>query len=119
MIKAVASALKHHPAINASVDPEHDQIIYKEYVNIGIAVDTERGLVVPSLRAADELSDQPCRIKVLGLPSKFLPQGKPDRIHAALLRQGEDCGPQLVRDIMRELGLVSCQPRPWRPTTTR
>jgi putative transposase len=41
------------------------------------------------------------------------------RIHAALLRQGEDCGPELVRDILRELGLVPCQPRPWRPTTTQ
>ncbi len=56
VIKAVASALKNHPTINASVDMEHEQIIYKEYVNIGIAVDTERGLVVPSLRAADQLS---------------------------------------------------------------
>jgi pyruvate dehydrogenase E2 component (dihydrolipoamide acetyltransferase) len=56
VIKAVASALKAHPTINASVDLEQDQIIYKEYVNIGIAVDTERGLVVPSLRGADELS---------------------------------------------------------------
>ncbi len=56
VIKAVASALKNHPTINASVDMEHDQIIYKEYVNIGIAVDTERGLVVPSLRGADDLS---------------------------------------------------------------
>jgi len=41
------------------------------------------------------------------------------RIHAVLLRQGEDCGPELVRDLMRELGLVACQPRPWRPTTTQ
>jgi len=41
------------------------------------------------------------------------------RIHAALLRQGDDCGPELVRDLMRELQLVPCQPRPWRPTTTR
>lgn len=56
VIKAVASALRNHPTINASVDMEHDQIIYKEYVNIGIAVDTERGLVVPSLRNAGELS---------------------------------------------------------------
>jgi pyruvate dehydrogenase E2 component (dihydrolipoyllysine-residue acetyltransferase) len=56
VIKAVASALKIHPTINASIDLEHDQIIYKEYVNIGIAVDTERGLVVPSLRGADDLS---------------------------------------------------------------
>jgi pyruvate dehydrogenase E2 component (dihydrolipoamide acetyltransferase) len=56
IVKAVASALKSHPAINASLDSEQEQIIYKEYVNIGIAVDTERGLVVPSLRGADELS---------------------------------------------------------------
>jgi pyruvate dehydrogenase E2 component (dihydrolipoamide acetyltransferase) len=56
VIKAVASALKHHPTINASLDPEHGQINYKEYVNVGIAVDTEKGLVVPSLRNVDELS---------------------------------------------------------------
>lgn len=56
VIKAVASALKNHPAINASLDMEQDQIIYKEYVNIGIAVDTDRGLVVPSLRAVNEMS---------------------------------------------------------------
>ena len=42
--------------VNASVDMENDQIIYKEYVNIGIAVDTERGLVVPVLRDADRKS---------------------------------------------------------------
>jgi transposase InsO family protein len=40
------------------------------------------------------------------------------RIHAALARQGEDCCPELVRELLRELGLVPCQPRPWRPTTT-
>jgi transposase InsO family protein len=41
------------------------------------------------------------------------------RIHAALRRQGEDCGPELVRELMRELDLVACQPRAWRPTTTQ
>ena len=56
VIKAVASALKNHPVLNASIDPANDQILFKEYVNIGIAVDTERGLVVPSLRGADEMS---------------------------------------------------------------
>ncbi|HZN35474.1 MAG TPA: 2-oxo acid dehydrogenase subunit E2 [Pirellulaceae bacterium] len=56
VIKAVASALRNHPLLNASVDLEQGQIVFKEYVNIGIAVDTERGLVVPSLRSADELS---------------------------------------------------------------
>ena len=53
IIKAVASSLKRHPVLNASVDLENNAIIYKEYVNIGIAVDTDRGLVVPVLRDAD------------------------------------------------------------------
>ena len=42
--------------INASVDLDAGQVIYKDYVNVGIAVDTDRGLVVPSLRSADELA---------------------------------------------------------------
>lgn len=41
------------------------------------------------------------------------------RIHAALTRQGEVCGLELVRELMRELGLIPCQPRPWRPKTTQ
>lgn len=56
VIKAVAMALKQNPVINASIDMENNQIIYKDYVNVGIAVDTERGLVVPSLRDADNKS---------------------------------------------------------------
>jgi pyruvate dehydrogenase E2 component (dihydrolipoamide acetyltransferase) len=56
LIKSVALALKAHPAINAVLDEENKRVIYKEYVSIGIAVDSERGLVVPSLRNADKLS---------------------------------------------------------------
>jgi pyruvate dehydrogenase E2 component (dihydrolipoamide acetyltransferase) len=56
LIKAVAAALKRHPVLNSSVDMESNQITYKEYVNIGIAVDTERGLVVPVLRDAERKS---------------------------------------------------------------
>jgi pyruvate dehydrogenase E2 component (dihydrolipoamide acetyltransferase) len=56
LIKAVATALRHHPAMNAAIDMENEQIIYKDYVNIGIAVDTERGLVVPTLRNIDRMS---------------------------------------------------------------
>jgi pyruvate dehydrogenase E2 component (dihydrolipoamide acetyltransferase) len=56
LIKAIASSLKRHPVLNASIDMENNQVIYKEYVNIGIAVDTERGLVVPVLRDADRKS---------------------------------------------------------------
>ena len=54
LIKAVAMALKAHPTINASVDMPTNQIIYKDYMNIGIAVDSERGLVVPALRSVDK-----------------------------------------------------------------
>ncbi len=56
LIKAIASSLRKHPVINASLDPESQEIIYKEYVNIGIAVDTDRGLVVPVLRDADRMN---------------------------------------------------------------
>jgi putative transposase len=41
------------------------------------------------------------------------------RIAAQLARWGVQAGPELVRRLMRELGLVACQPRPWRPPTTR
>jgi pyruvate dehydrogenase E2 component (dihydrolipoamide acetyltransferase) len=55
LIKAVATSLRHHPEVNAVVDSENEQIIYKDYVNIGIAVDTDRGLVVPVLRDVDKM----------------------------------------------------------------
>ena len=41
------------------------------------------------------------------------------RLHAELVRGGEPVGPELVRELMRELGLVACQPRPWRTTTVQ
>ncbi|HTN75249.1 MAG TPA: 2-oxo acid dehydrogenase subunit E2 [Pirellulaceae bacterium] len=56
IVKACAMALKNHPTVNAMIDSDNEQIVYKEYVNIGIAVDSDRGLVVPSLRGVDHLS---------------------------------------------------------------
>lgn len=56
LIKSVAAALKNHPELNATIDMAGERIIYKEYVHIGIAMDTERGLVVPSLRSTNERS---------------------------------------------------------------
>lgn len=53
ILKAVAHALKQHPAINAALDLEQNEAVYKDYVNLGVAVDTERGLVVPVIRDAD------------------------------------------------------------------
>ena len=53
-VKSCVAALKNFPEINAEI--EGNEIIYKNYYNIGIAVGTERGLVVPVLKKADELS---------------------------------------------------------------
>src|SRR4029079_14036383 len=52
--KACVAALKEIPAVNAEIDG--DDIIYKNYYDIGIAVSTERGLVVPVVREVDMLS---------------------------------------------------------------
>lgn len=56
VIKAVSLSLRQHPVMNSSIDVEKGEILYKDYVNIGLAVDTPRGLVVPVLRGCDELS---------------------------------------------------------------
>ena len=53
-VKASVVALKNFPVVNAEI--EHDYIIYKNYYNISIAIGTDRGLVVPVLKDADELS---------------------------------------------------------------
>jgi pyruvate dehydrogenase E2 component (dihydrolipoamide acetyltransferase) len=54
MVKAVVAALKQHPAFNSSIDLGSGEIVLKEYYHIGIAVDTEAGLVVPVIRDADK-----------------------------------------------------------------
>jgi pyruvate dehydrogenase E2 component (dihydrolipoamide acetyltransferase) len=53
LMKACAGALKNFPDFNASVDVAAGEIVYKKYVNIGVAVDTERGLLVPVIRDVD------------------------------------------------------------------
>jgi pyruvate dehydrogenase E2 component (dihydrolipoamide acetyltransferase) len=53
LIKASVSALKQHPEFNASLSPEKDALVYKRYYNIGVAVDTPDGLVVPVVKDAD------------------------------------------------------------------
>ena len=56
VVKAVSLSLRDHPAVNGSVDMEKGEIVYKDYVNVGLAVDTPRGLVVPVLRDCDQMS---------------------------------------------------------------
>jgi pyruvate dehydrogenase E2 component (dihydrolipoamide acetyltransferase) len=54
MVKVVASALRAHPRVNASYDHETQELILKDYVHIGVAVDTDRGLVVPKIENVDD-----------------------------------------------------------------
>jgi pyruvate dehydrogenase E2 component (dihydrolipoamide acetyltransferase) len=53
-LKVCASALKIFPQFNASIDLNKQEIIYKQFVNIGVAVDTDRGLLVPVIRDVDK-----------------------------------------------------------------
>lgn len=54
--KALVSALKKYPILNAAVDDETDEIVHKHYYNIGIAADTDKGLLVPVVKDADRKS---------------------------------------------------------------
>ncbi len=56
IIKVVAAALKKFPQFNSSVDMASQEIVYKDYVNIGVAVDTDRGLLVPVLKNVDKMT---------------------------------------------------------------
>jgi len=56
VVKALTAAAKAYPAINASIDDVNEEIVYKNYYNIGIAADTDNGLVVPVVKEADRKS---------------------------------------------------------------
>ena len=53
-LKAVVATLKKHPIFNASLDEASQEIVYKDYYHIGVAVDTDQGLIVPVIRDADK-----------------------------------------------------------------
>jgi pyruvate dehydrogenase E2 component (dihydrolipoamide acetyltransferase) len=56
VLKAVAATLKQHPIFNSSLDEVAGEIILKEYIHLGIAVDTDQGLMVPVIRDVDKKS---------------------------------------------------------------
>jgi len=56
LIKIIAVGLKKFPQFNSTVDMNSHEVIYKEFINIGVAVDTDRGLLVPVLKNVDRLS---------------------------------------------------------------
>ena len=56
LVSIVTGALRRFPNFNASIDAEKGEILFKDYYNVGIAVDTDKGLMVPVIRDADHLS---------------------------------------------------------------
>ncbi|MBT2756176.1 dihydrolipoamide acetyltransferase family protein [Mesobacillus foraminis] len=56
VVKALTSALREYPALNTSLDDATSEIVHKHYYNIGIAADTEKGLLVPVVKDADRKS---------------------------------------------------------------
>ena len=75
LMKASVSALKAYPEFNSSLSPEKDALIYKQYYNIGIAVDTPEGLVVPVFKDVDRKGIEELS-KELGSTSKKARDGK-------------------------------------------
>jgi len=69
-VKIVAAALRKFPQFNASVDMEAGEIVVKKYVNIGIAVDTDRGLLVPVIRDADRKNIVQISVELVQLSEK-------------------------------------------------
>jgi pyruvate dehydrogenase E2 component (dihydrolipoamide acetyltransferase) len=69
-VKIVAAALKVFPKFNASIDLAADEIIVKQYVNIGVAVDTDRGLLVPVIRNADQKNIMQLAVELAQLSEK-------------------------------------------------
>jgi pyruvate dehydrogenase E2 component (dihydrolipoamide acetyltransferase) len=55
VLKAVALGLRQHPVLNSTLDEAKQEIVHKQYVNLGVAVDTPRGLVVPVIRNVDQM----------------------------------------------------------------
>jgi pyruvate dehydrogenase E2 component (dihydrolipoamide acetyltransferase) len=76
LIKIIASALKVYPKFNTSIDLANNQLIYKKYFNIGVAMDTERGLIVPVIRNVDSLNV----IKIAQEIGKFAERAKARKV---------------------------------------
>lgn len=67
LTKLIANALHQFPTFNASIDMDNEEVILKKYINIGIAADTEEGLLVPIVRDADQKSIIELAVEITGL----------------------------------------------------
>jgi len=64
IVKSTAESLKHFPEMNSSLSNDKELIIYKDYFNIGIAIDTDDGLIVPNIKNANEKSISEISIEI-------------------------------------------------------
>ena len=69
-VKVIAAALRVFPQFNASIDLATESIVYKKYVHVGLAVDTEHGLLVPVVRNADQKNILTLAIEIQQLAEK-------------------------------------------------
>jgi pyruvate dehydrogenase E2 component (dihydrolipoamide acetyltransferase) len=84
MVKVVASALKIFPGLNASIDTAATEIIFKDYVHVGVAVDTDRGLLVPVIRNADKKNITEIAVELDDLAARARDRKlKPDEMQGA------------------------------------
>ena len=70
LMKVVAGALTEFPRLNASIDIASQEIVYRRYIHVGMATDTERGLVVPVVRDVDRKSITELAVEIAGLAEK-------------------------------------------------
>jgi pyruvate dehydrogenase E2 component (dihydrolipoyllysine-residue acetyltransferase) len=70
LVKIVATAIAKFPQFNASIDVDRGEIVLKKYVNVGVAVDTDRGLLVPVIRNADQKNINQIAIEVKQLAER-------------------------------------------------
>jgi pyruvate dehydrogenase E2 component (dihydrolipoamide acetyltransferase) len=70
LVKVLATAVQHFPQFNAALDLERGEIVFKKSVHVGVAVDTDRGLLVPVVRDADTKNIRQIAIEVHQLAEK-------------------------------------------------
>ena len=84
LIKIISSALKVHPKFNCSIDPEKGEIIYKEFYNIGIAMDTPKGLLVPVIKDGDRKN----MVELAGELKALAEKARAGKVAAADMKDG-------------------------------
>ena len=70
LAKVAAGALRAFPRLNASVDTDRSEVVFKDFIHVGIAVDTDRGLLVPVVRDADKKNITALAVEIAALAEK-------------------------------------------------